>query len=117
MKSRNILNFKILIFEMNNSGDEEPRDNDPNPAPNQRQRSTLQPIDNSFIHHCMLTRTTEALINLFMNDNVFTMNLTQQHIDAQIVRIIILNRDQKATLYSVHRSRTQSVEVHFKRIY
>ena len=101
---------------MNDSGDEEPRNNDPNSAPNQRQRTTLQPIDNSLIYHRMLTRTTEVLINNLMNDNVFTMNLTRQYVDAQIMRIIIPNRDQKATLYSVRRSRTQSAEGHFKRI-
>ena len=101
---------------MNDSCDEEPRNNDPNPAPNQRQRITLQPIDNSLIYHRMLTRTTEVLINNLMNDNVFTMNLTRQYVDAQIMRFIIPNRDQKATLYSVRRSRTQSGEVHFKRI-
>ena len=53
----------------------------------------LQPIDNSLINHRMIIRTTEVLINNLINNNIFTMNLTRQYINAQIMRTIILNRD------------------------
>ena len=65
----------------------------------------LLPINNLLINHCMMTSTTKVLINNLMNDNIFTMNLTRQYVNAQIMRIIIPNRDQKVALYLVHQSR------------
>ena len=65
----------------------------------------------------MIRNSKEVLINNLMNESVFEMNLNRNYIDSQIIRIIIPSNDQKATLYSIRRSRTQTAEVHFKRIY
>ena len=83
----------------------------------QRPRTILQPLDDVLLNHRMMINTREVLINNLMDESVFEMNLNRNYIDSQIVRIIIPSSDQKATLYSIRRSRTQTAEVHFKRIY
>lgn len=54
-----------------------------------------------------------------MGDNVFKMNLNKNYIDVQMMRLMTPNREQKAYIYSLRRSRnnTSSSEVHFPRIY
>ena len=65
----------------------------------------------------MMRNCNEVLINNLMDDSVYTMNLNRNYIDVQIMRIIIPTKDQKAALYSIRRGKSQTAEVHFKRIY
>ena len=62
---------------MNNNSDKESYNINSNLAPNQRQRTMLLPIDNLLTNHYMMISTTKVLIKSLMNNNIFTINLTQ----------------------------------------
>lgn len=88
---------------------------------NQRQRTNLIPLDSSLINQPVITDLKEVGVNDLIGEKVFDIDLDDQYIDVQLLRIITPNTDQKAHIYSIRRARgtnnNNSSEVHFSRIY
>ena len=84
---------------------------------NQRQCILLQLLHHTLVHHRMIQNLKEVLIINLIDRSVYSANLNRNKTDVQILRKIIPSKDQKAALYSIRRGKSQTAELHFKRVY
>ena len=86
---------------------------------NARQRVILQPLEDSLRVSTMIRVAREVSVTALRGDEIYSMNLNGNYLDAQLIRIITAKREQKAYLYSLRsgRNRTTARETHFSRIF
>ena len=84
-----------------------------------RQRVILQPLEYSLHVSTMIRVAREVSIIDLRSNDAFSINLNQNYIDVQLIRIITEKREQKAYLYSLYsgRNRITAKEIHFSRIF
>ena len=84
----------------------------------QRNRSMLSPLDETLQNTRQFSMVREVKLDDLMDEKkVLEMNMNRQYIDAQLLRIITPNKDQKASIYFRRQNQKNNSEVHFSRMY
>ena len=86
---------------------------------NSRQCVILQPLEDNLRVSTMVRVQREVNITALRGIEIFSMNLNQNYLDVQLIRIITSKKEQKAHLYSrsIGRNRTTAKETYFSKIF